>query len=73
MLLRVTDSEPNALNTNDFFSQPSVSQILEILIHKNTQYYPSTIRDNIYISTKRWHASQKQQQVILICPSGEVH
>lgn len=47
MLLRVTDSEPNALNTNDFFSQPSVSQILEILIHKNTQYYPSTIRDNI--------------------------
>ena len=48
MLLRVTDSEPNALNTNDFFSQPSVSQILEILIHKNTQYYPSTIRDNIY-------------------------
>lgn len=52
MLLRVTDSEPNALNTNDFFSQPSVSQILEILMHKNTQYYPSTIRDNI-ISTKR--------------------
>lgn len=48
MLLRVTDSEPNALNTNDFFSQPSVSQILEILIHKNTQYYPSTIRDNIH-------------------------
>ena len=48
MLLRVTDSEPNALNTNDFFSQPSVSQILEILMHKNTQYYPSTIRDNIY-------------------------
>lgn len=48
MLLRVTDSEPNALNTNDFFSQPSVSQILEILIHKNTQYYPSTIRDNMY-------------------------
>lgn len=48
MLLRVTDSEPNALNTNDFFSQPSVSQILEILIHKNIQYYPSTIRDNIY-------------------------
>lgn len=47
MLLRVTDSEPNALNTNDFFSQPSASQILEILIHKNTQYYPSTIRDNI--------------------------
>lgn len=26
MLLRVTDFEPNALNTNDFFSQPSVSQ-----------------------------------------------
>lgn len=48
MLLRVTNSEPSALNTNDFFSQPSVSQILEILIHKNTQYYPSTIRDNIY-------------------------
>lgn len=48
MLLRVTDSEPNALNTNDFFSQPSVSQILEILIHKNTQHYPSTIRDNMY-------------------------
>ena len=48
MFLRVTDSEPNALNTNDFFSQPSVSQIREILIHKNTQYYPSTIRDNIY-------------------------
>ena len=48
MLLRVTNSEPSALNTNDFFSQPSVSQILEILIHKNTQYHPSTIRDNIY-------------------------
>ena len=42
-----------------YFSLPSLSQILEILIHKNTQYYPSTI---IYVN-QEVTSSQKQQVI----------